>query len=84
VIDTPSIDWLALSPVLAPLAGAGIALLLSVVLPYGVRRAVAAFFGALGLLVGLILAAYVYWKSPDAQGIVATRRAATVSRPSRR
>jgi NADH-quinone oxidoreductase subunit N len=71
VIDTPSIDWLALSPVLAPLAGAGIALLLSVVLPYGVRRAVAAFFGALGLLVGLILAAYVYWKSPDAQGIVA-------------
>ena len=71
MIDTPSIDWLALSPVLAPLAGAGIALLLSVVLPYGVRRAVAAFFGALGLLVGLILAAYVYWKSPDAQGIVA-------------
>jgi len=71
VIDTPSIDWLALSPVLAPLAGAGIALLLSVVLPHGVRRAVAAFFGGLGLLVGLILAAYVYWKSPDAQGIVA-------------
>jgi NADH-quinone oxidoreductase subunit N len=71
VIDTPSIDWLALSPVLAPLAGAGIALLLSVILPYGVRRAVAAFFGSLGLLVGLILAAYVYWKSPDAQGIVA-------------
>jgi NADH-quinone oxidoreductase subunit N len=71
VIDTPSIDWLALSPVLAPLAGAGIALLLSVVLPYGVRRAIAAFFGALGLLVGLILAAYLYWKSPDAQGIVA-------------
>jgi NADH-quinone oxidoreductase subunit N len=71
VIDTPSIDWLALSPVLAPLAGAGVALLLSVVLPYGVRRAVAAFFAALGLLVGLILAAYVYWKSPDAQGIVA-------------
>ena len=71
MIHTPSIDWLALSPVLAPLAGAGIALLLSVVLPYGVRRAVAAFFGGLGLLVGLILAAYVYWKSPDAQGIVA-------------
>jgi NADH-quinone oxidoreductase subunit N len=71
VIDTPSIDWLALSPVLAPLAGAGLALLLSVFLPQGTRRAVAAFFGALGLLVGLILAAYVYWKSPEAQGIVA-------------
>jgi NADH-quinone oxidoreductase subunit N len=71
VIDTPSIDWLALSPVLAPLAGAGLALLLSVFLPSGPRRAVAAFFGALGLLVGLILAAYVYWKSPDARGIVA-------------
>jgi NADH-quinone oxidoreductase subunit N len=71
VINTPSIDWLALSPVLAPLAGAGLALLLSVFLPSGPRRAVAAFFGALGLLVGLILAAYVYWKSPDARGIVA-------------
>ena len=71
MIDTPSIDWLALSPVLAPLAGAGLALLLSVFLPHRVRRAVASFFAALGLLVGLILAAYVYWKSPDAQGIVA-------------
>jgi NADH-quinone oxidoreductase subunit N len=70
VIDTPSIDWLALLPVLAPLAGAGVALLLSVVLPYGMRRPVAAFFGGVGLLVGFILAAYVYWKSPEAQGIV--------------
>jgi NADH-quinone oxidoreductase subunit N len=70
VIDTPSIDWLALSPVLAPLAGAGVALLLSVVLPYGMRRPMAAFFGGVGLLVGFILAAYVYWKSPEAQGIV--------------
>jgi NADH-quinone oxidoreductase subunit N len=71
VIDTPSIDWLALSPVLAPLAGAGLALLLSVVLPYGARRAVAAFLAAVGLLVGIVLAAYVYWKSPEARGIVA-------------
>jgi NADH-quinone oxidoreductase subunit N len=71
VIDTPSIDWLALAPVLAPLAGATLALLLSVVLPYGMRRAVAAFFAAVGLLVGFVLAAYVYWKSPEAHGIVA-------------
>ncbi len=70
MIDTPSIDWLALSPVLAPLAGAGIALLLSVVLPNGMRRPVSAFFAAVGLLVGLALAAYVYWKSPEAQGVV--------------
>ena len=71
MIDTPSIDWLALSPVLAPLAGAGVALLLSVVLPQGMRRPVAVFFAAVGLLVGLVFAAYVYWKSPEAQGIVA-------------
>ena len=71
MIDTPSIDWLALSPVLAPLAGAGLALLLSVFLPYGARRAVAAFFAAVGLLVGFVLAAYVYWKSPEAREIVA-------------
>ena len=40
-------------------------------LPFGGRRAVAAFFAAVGLLVGFVLAAYVYWKSPEARGIVA-------------
>ena len=71
MIPTPSIDWLALSPTLAPLAAAASALLLSVLLPQDLRRAVAAFFVAAGFVVALALAAYVYWKSPDAQGIVA-------------
>jgi len=71
VIPTPSIDWLALSPTLAPLAAAALALLLSVTLPQGWRRAVAAFVVAAGFVVAFALAAYVYWKSPDAQGIVA-------------
>ena len=71
MITTPSIDWLALSPTLAPLAAAAFALLLSVILPQGWRRAVAAFFVAAGFIVALVLAAYVYSKSPDAHGIVA-------------
>jgi NADH-quinone oxidoreductase subunit N len=71
VIPTPSIDWLALSPTLAPLAAAAFALLLSVVLPESWRRGVAAAFVAAGFAVALVLAAYVYSKSPDAQGIVA-------------
>ncbi len=40
-------------------------------LPQGWRRAVAAFFVAVGFVVALVLAAYVYSKSPDAHGIVA-------------
>ena len=41
------------------------------ILPEGWRRAVAAFFVAAGFIVALVLAAYVYSKSPDAHGIVA-------------
>ena len=49
MIDTPSIDWLALSPVLAPLAGAGDRAAALGRPSVGGRRAVAAFFAAVGL-----------------------------------
>jgi NADH-quinone oxidoreductase subunit N len=71
MIPTPSVDWIALSPSLAPLAAAAAALLLSVVVPAGWRRPVSAFFVAAGFVTAFALAAYVYWKSPDAGGIVA-------------
>ena len=38
MIDTPSIDWLALSPVLALLAAAAMALLVAVLVPSAARR----------------------------------------------
>jgi NADH-quinone oxidoreductase subunit N len=70
-IPTPDVDWLGLSPSLAPLAAAGVALLGSVIVPERRRRAVSALVVALGFTAMLGLAAYVYWKSPDAQGLVA-------------
>ena len=71
MIPTPSVDWFALGPTLAPLAGAGLALLLAVLVPRGARRFVAAFFVAASFIAAFVLAALVYWKSPDAGGIVA-------------
>ncbi len=70
MIPTPTIDWLALSPTLAALAAAAIALLLSVLLPKTARRPAAAFFVAVGFVVAFAFAAYVYWKSPEARGVV--------------
>ena len=40
MIDTPTVDWLALSPTIALLVGAGIALL-SALLPAWTRKAIA-------------------------------------------
>jgi NADH-quinone oxidoreductase subunit N len=71
VIPTPSVDWFALAPTLAPLTGAALALLLSVVVPSGTRRFVSAFFVGASFVAAFVLAALLYWKSPDARGIVA-------------
>ncbi|MFN8222670.1 MAG: NADH-quinone oxidoreductase subunit N [Gaiellales bacterium] len=58
-IVTPKVDWFALSPALAPLAAAGLALLTAVLVPESVRRGVAAlttiagFGAALGLAIAV-------------------------------
>lgn len=59
-IATPKVDWLALSPALAPLAGAAFALLASVLVPARARRGVAALatIAGLGTAVGLGIAVY--------------------------
>ena len=49
MIQTPSIDWVALSPTLATLAAAGLALLLAVLVPRSVRRPGAAVVVGVGL-----------------------------------
>jgi NADH-quinone oxidoreductase subunit N len=69
-IDTPSVDWVGLAPALIPLAAASIALLGSVVVPPGARRALAAIVTALGFVAMFAAAAYVYWKTPDARDLV--------------
>jgi NADH-quinone oxidoreductase subunit N len=70
-IPTPSVDWVGLSPSLVPLGAASVALLGSVLVPGRVRRAFPAVIVGLGFAAMFAAAAYVYWKSPDAQGLVA-------------
>ena len=71
MIDTPSVDWFALSPSLVALGAAAICLLSAVLTPRWLLRPFAAFICALGFIGGIVMASLVYWKSPDAQLIVA-------------
>ncbi len=71
MIDTPKVDWLALSPVLAVLAAAGIALLGAVIVPAGARRGFSALVTFAGFVTAAALAAVVYDRSPEAQTLIA-------------
>ena len=53
MIDTPSVDWLALSPSIALLAASGLALLAAVIVPAWMRKGVAAGI----VFVGFVIAA---------------------------
>jgi NADH-quinone oxidoreductase subunit N len=63
MIETPSVDWFALSPELAMLAAAGVALLGAVLLPRHWIRPVAASACALGFAGGFVAAALLFWKT---------------------
>jgi NADH-quinone oxidoreductase subunit N len=64
VIDTPSVDWLALSPSVALLAAAGVALL-SVLLPEWMRKTVAATVAFAGFAVAAGCAVVVFDHTPS-------------------
>jgi NADH-quinone oxidoreductase subunit N len=66
MIDTPSVDWFALSPSLATLGAAAICLLSGAFMPRWILRPFAAFVCALGFVGGAALAVLVYIESPDA------------------
>jgi NADH-quinone oxidoreductase subunit N len=59
VIDTPSVDWFALSPTLALLGAAGVALL-SVLLPDWMQKGVAAAAAVVGFVLAAVLAGFVF------------------------
>ena len=59
-VRTPDIDWVGLSPILSLLAASGLALLGSVLVPQGARKAVAAGLTALGFVAAIVLGALVY------------------------
>jgi NADH-quinone oxidoreductase subunit N len=70
MIDTPSVDWFALSPELAMLGAAFVALLSAVLVPRSWIRTLAAIACALGFAGGFVAAALLFWKSPEARGVV--------------
>ena len=71
MIETPSVDWLALSPTLALLAGGGIALLGAVLLPAWMRKAVAATAAFAGFVAAAICAGIVFGESATPEVLLA-------------
>jgi NADH-quinone oxidoreductase subunit N len=67
---TPTVDWFALSPALALLGGAAVALLAAVLVPRWVRAPLAAFATACGFAGAFVAAALLFWKSPEAQTLL--------------
>ena len=71
MIETPKVDWLALAPVLAPLAALGVALIASVTGPRWARRGIAAFVVAAGFVASGILAGVVFAETDSGQALIA-------------
>ncbi|MEJ7567077.1 MAG: NADH-quinone oxidoreductase subunit N [Gaiellaceae bacterium] len=70
MIETPKVDWLALSPTLALLAAAGVALLAAVIGPTWFRRAFAAFVVFAGFVTAGVLAGFLFDRTPNAQPLL--------------
>src|SRR5205823_14904552 len=70
-ISTPSVDWFALSPGLALLGAAAVALLAAVLVPAGFRRPFAAIACAAGFVGAFVAAALVYGYSAAPAGEIA-------------
>ena len=66
MIDTPTVDWLALSPTIALLAAAGVALL-SALLPAWMRKSVAAAAALVGFVVAAVLAGVLFDESSTSE-----------------
>ena len=70
-IETPTVDWLALSPALALLAAAAVCLLGAVLVPAPGRRAFSATIAGAGFIVAGVLAAVVFDRSPEQTLLIA-------------
>ena len=71
MINTPSIDWFGLSPILALTGASFCALLCAVLMPRTARRVAAAGCSLAGFTAGLVLAIWLYVDSADGHTIVA-------------
>ncbi len=70
MIDTPKVDWLALSPVLALLGASGIALLAAVLVPKWIRKTVSAVAVFAGFVVAAVFAGIVFDETPRAEALL--------------
>ena len=86
MIETPSVDWLALSPTLALLAVSGITLLGAVIVPRAAERAFSVVVSAAGFVTSAVLAGVVFDRSPEPSAVVrsTSNREATADRPGTR
>ncbi|MGH3136543.1 MAG: NADH-quinone oxidoreductase subunit N [Gaiellaceae bacterium] len=64
MIDTPTVDWLALSPSVALLGASGAALLAAVIVPDWMRKGIAATIALVGFVVAAVLAGVVFDETP--------------------
>jgi NADH-quinone oxidoreductase subunit N len=71
VIETPSVDWLALTPTLALLAASGVALMAAVLVPKWMRKSVAALFAFAGFVVAAVFAGIVFDRSAEPEALLA-------------
>jgi NADH-quinone oxidoreductase subunit N len=71
VIDTPTIDWAALSPELTLLAAAALAMLIAVLVPRWAEKATAAVVCAIGFAGAFIAAGVLFAHSADGHGVIA-------------
>jgi NADH-quinone oxidoreductase subunit N len=70
VIATPEVDWLALAPTLALLAGAAVALLSAVLGPVAARRGVAAIAAFAGFVAAGVWAGVLYAETESPRGLL--------------
>ena len=70
MIDTPSVDWLALSPTLALLAASGIALLGAVIVRRAWERGFSVVVSLAGFATSAVLACVVFDRSPEPSAVV--------------
>jgi NADH-quinone oxidoreductase subunit N len=71
VIDTPTVDWLALAPTLSLLGASGIALLGSVLVPWWMRRVFTMLAALAGFVTAGVFAAIVFDESAEARSLIA-------------
>lgn len=70
MIETPQVDWLSLSPSLALLAAAGVALLGAVLVPAWMRKSLTAGVAFTGFVVAAVLACVVFDDTPNPEALL--------------